>query len=57
MHSLHPRVSADHENLSTLHSASVGEDDFACQDIATAVAFVAFVLINKFKPQQLDNKN
>ena len=40
MHCLHPRVSADHEDLSTLYSASVGEDDSACQDFATADAFV-----------------
>ena len=37
---LHPRISADRENFSTLHGASVGEDKFACWGFSEAIALV-----------------
>ena len=39
VHDLHPRVRADHEHFSTMHHASMDEDDFACRDFAKAEGF------------------
>ena len=39
-HDLHPRVCADREDLGTLHSACVDEDDLACKNFVKAVALV-----------------
>ena len=38
VHHLYPRISADRENFSTLHGASVDEDDFAFRGFSEAIA-------------------
>ena len=46
MHNLHPRVSADDQDLGTSDDAGVDEDDFACWDYAKAEAFVDEPLVD-----------
>ena len=47
VHHLHPRVSADREDHSTLHRAGVDENDLACWGSSEAIALVDEPLVDE----------